>query len=48
MDYLPACRSIVIDCDTMEHHHRVWTPEEMQVGIKVAKKCAELYWLLRM
>jgi hypothetical protein len=48
LDYLPACRSVVIDCDTKLHHHREWSEEEMQVGIKVAKKCAELYWLLRM
>ncbi len=48
LNYLPACRSVVIDCDTKKHHHREWREEEMQVGIKVAKKCAELYWLLRM
>jgi len=48
LDYLPSCRSVIIDCDTMEHHHKVWTDAEMQVGIKVAKKCAELYWLTRM
>ena len=48
LNYLPACRSVVIDCDTKKHHHREWSEEEMQVGIKVAKKCAELYWLLRM
>jgi hypothetical protein len=48
LSYLPSCRSIIIDCDTKEHYHRVWTDDEMQKGIKVAKKCAELYWLLRM
>lgn len=48
LDYLPACRSVVIDCDTTKHYHKVWSQDEMQVGIKVAKKCAELYWLLRM
>jgi len=48
LDYLPSCISVVIDCDTKKHHHKVWTPDEMQKGIKVAKKCAELYWLLRM
>ena len=48
LDYLPACRSVVIDCDTKKHHHKDWKQEEMQKGIKVAKKCAELYWLLRM
>jgi len=48
LSYLPKCISVVIDCDTKKHHHKVWTPEEMEKGIKVAKKCAELYWLLRM
>lgn len=48
LDYLPGCRSVVIDCDTQEHYHKEWSQEEMEVGIKVAKKCAELYWLLRM
>lgn len=48
LDYLPACRSVVIDCDTKLHYHKEWSQEEMQKGIKVAKKCAELYWLLRM
>ena len=48
LSYLPKCISVVIDCDTKKHHHKVWTPEEMENGIRVAKKCAELYWLLRM
>lgn len=48
LDYLPGCRSVIIDCDTKEHYHREWTEAEMQRGIKIAKKCAELYWLLRM
>ena len=48
LKYLPSCRSVVIDCDTHKHYHREWSQEEMQKGIKVAKKCAELYWLLRM
>ncbi len=48
LDYLPSCISVVIDCDTKKHHHKVWDSDEMQKGIKVAKKCAELYWLLRM
>ena len=48
LDYLPSCISVVIDCDTKKHHHKVWDSDEMQNGIKVAKKCAELYWLLRM
>ena len=48
LDYLPACISVVIDCDTKKHYHKEWTPKEMEKGIKVAKKCAELYWLLRM
>ena len=47
LDYLPSCISVVIDCDTKKHHHKVWDSDEMQKGIKVAKKCAELYWLLR-
>lgn len=48
LDYLPECRSVVIDCDTMKHYHKLWSQDEMHKGIKVAKKCAELYWLLRM
>lgn len=48
LSYLPSCISVVIDCDTKKHHHKVWTSEDMEKGIKVAKKCAELYWLLRM
>jgi len=48
LDYLPACISVVIDADTKFHFHRKWTEAEMQKGIKVAKKCAELYWLKRM
>ncbi len=48
LEYLPSCRSVVIDCDTKKHYHREWKQDEMQNGIKIAKKCAELYWLLRM
>ena len=48
LSYLPACRSVIIDCDTCEHMHHEWSPEDMEKGIKVAKKCAELYWMLRM
>lgn len=48
LDYLPACRSIIIDCDTKEHHHREWTPEEMKWGIDNAKLCAKIYWQKRM
>ena len=48
LEYLPSCISVIIDCDTKKHYHREWSQEEMQKGIKVAKKCAELYWLLRM
>ena len=46
--YLPSCISVIIDCDTKKHYHREWKQDEMQNGIKIAKKCAELYWLLRM
>lgn len=48
LDYLPGCISVVIDCDTKEHHHKEWSPDEMHDGIRIAKKCAELYWLTRM
>lgn len=48
LDYLPACRSVIIDTETKQHMHHEWSQEDMQKGIKVAKKCAELYWLLRM
>ena len=48
LNYLPKCRSVIIDCDTAKHYHKEWTEDDMQKGIKVAKKCAELYWLLRM
>ena len=48
LDYLPACRSVIIDCDTRKHYHKEWNDKQMQNGIRVAKKCSELYWLLRM
>ena len=48
LDYLPECISVIIDCDTKKHYHKVWSEEELDKGIKVAKKCAELYWMLRM
>ena len=48
LDYLPECRSVIIDCDTKEHHHRVWTPDEMEWGIKNAKLAAKIYWSKRM
>lgn len=48
LDYLPACRSVIIDCDTKEHHHREWTPKEMKWGIDNAKLCAKIYWQKRM
>jgi len=48
LDYLPACRSVIIDCDTRKHYHKEWSDKDIQKGIRVAKKCSELYWLLRM
>jgi len=48
LGYLPACRSVIVDCDTAEHMHHNWPKDDLIKGIKVAKKCAELYWLLRM
>lgn len=48
LDYLPACRSVIIDTETKRHMHKEWSMDEMQHGIKVARKCAELYWLTRM
>jgi hypothetical protein len=48
LDYLPGCRSIIIDCDTKQHHHREWTPTEMKWGIDNAKICAKIFWQKRM
>lgn len=48
LTYLPECRSVVIDCDTKKHYHKEWSQSEMEKGIKVSKKCSELYWMLRM
>ncbi len=48
LDYLPSCRSVIIDCDTMGHHHRVWTQEEMEWGIQNAKYASKIYWNKRM
>ena len=48
LDYLPECISVIIDCDTKKHYHKVWSEDDLDKGIKVAKKCAELYWMLRM
>lgn len=48
LDYLPECISVVVDCDTKEHHHRTWTPEQMKWGIDNAKIAAKMYWQKRM
>ena len=48
LDYIPGCISVCIDCDTTEHYHKVWNPEEILHGIEVAKLCAKLYWKTRM
>ena len=48
LDYLPACRSVVIDSDTKKHIHREWTHEELVWGIDNAKLCAKLFWNKRM
>lgn len=48
LDYLPSCRSVIIDCDTMKHCHRVWTEEEMKWGIQNAKHASKIYWNKRM
>ena len=48
LDYLPSCRSVIIDCDTKGHHHRVWTDEEMKWGIQNAKDASRIYWNKRM
>ena len=48
LDYIPQCRSVVIDCDTMDHHHKIWRIDECETGIKVFKNTAKVYWLTRM
>ncbi len=48
LDYLPYCISVVVDCETKQHHHRKWTPEEMDWGIKNAKLASKIYWAKRM
>ena len=48
LPYMPACISVVIDCDTREHHHKVWTEKECLAGIEIFKLTAKLYWLTRM
>ena len=48
LDYLPNCISVIIDCETKEHHHRTWSDDEMQWGIKNAKLASKIYWAKRM
>ena len=48
LDYLPGCRSVVIDSETRQHIHRVWKPEEINWGIDNAKLCARIFWNKRM
>jgi len=48
LDYLPACRSVVIDSETKQHIHREWTGEQLRWGIDNAKLCAKIYWNKRM
>ena len=48
LDYLPSCRSVIIDCETKEHIHREWTEEEMKWGIQNAKDASRIYWNKRM
>ena len=48
LPYTPACRSVVIDCDTKKHFHYEWSSEEVKKGIANAKLMAKLYWNKRM
>ena len=48
LDYLPACRSVVIDSGTKQHIHREWTGDQIRWGIDNAKLCAKIYWNKRM
>lgn len=48
MDYIPGCISICIDCETYQHYHKVWQPEQILEGIEIAKLCSKLYWRTRM
>lgn len=48
LDYLPKCISVIIDCDTREHHHRTWSEDEMKWGMKNAKLASKIYWSKRM
>jgi hypothetical protein len=48
LDYLPPCRSVIIDCDTKQHIHREWSESEMKWGIANAKLAAKIYWNKRM
>lgn len=48
LDYLPKCISVIIDCDTREHHHRTWSEAEVKWGMKNAKLASKIYWSKRM
>lgn len=48
LDYLPECRSVVVDCETTRHYHKVWSPEECRRGIQIFKSLSKVYWLDRM
>lgn len=48
LPYTPACRSVVIDCETKKHFHYEWNSEEVKKGIANAKLMAKLYWNKRM
>lgn len=48
LDYIPGCISVCIDIETCEHHHKVWSEDEILHGIEVAKLCAKLYHKTRM
>jgi len=48
LDYVPACISICIDCETQEHYHKTWSDEQVEHGIEIAKLCSKLYWKTRM
>jgi hypothetical protein len=48
LPYTPACRSVVIDCDTKKHFHHEWKTDDVKKGIANAKLMAKLYWNKRM
>lgn len=45
---MPECRTVVIDFESKQHHHHVWSVDKVYNGIEIAKLCAKLYHAVRM